>query len=204
MTRYAWSNLCLGSRPPQNGGFIGRRQEPQTTTEAPQTAPQVTQPTPQPTAQPAVQATTQPQQQVQPIEAPQPVTVQSPTQPKQPAPLSPSNAKQPSANLVAQPRSAPGRASTTQRPQLTAPVTAPVNNQLPKLSYTVSPPAKLARDSVYATIKRRNRRSLYVSIGQYYLMACQLTNVAEWWDGSTSCICWELEAEWQAFCRRSV
>lgn len=148
--------ITLGSRPTQNSTFIGRRQD----------APTETQSTPQPTqpvVQPVVQPTTQPQQQVQPTEAPQPVAVQSPTQPKQPAPLSQATAKQPTPNLTSQTRTTPGRASTTQRPQLAAPVAATVNNQLPRLNYTVSTPAKLARDSVYATIKRRNRRSLYVS-----------------------------------------
>jgi hypothetical protein len=144
----------MGSRPTQNSTFIGRRQD----------APTETQSTPQPTqpvVQPVVQPTTQPQQQVQPTETPQPVAVQSPTQPKQPAPLSQATAKQPTPNLTSQTRTTPGRASTTQRPQLAAPVAATVNNQLPRLNYTVSTPAKLARDSVYATIKRRNRRSLY-------------------------------------------
>ncbi len=150
-------DLIVGARPSQNSTFIGRRQDaPQTTPETPQNTQSVAQPAKQPTAHTPTQ-----QQQLQPT--PQPVAVQTQTQPKQPGQLSPSNAKQGASGLVAQ-RASPGRASTSQRPQSMAPVAAPVNHQLPKLHYTVSPPAKLARDSVYATIKRRNRRSLYVSI----------------------------------------
>lgn len=175
--------IGAGSRPAQTGTFIGRRPD------APTEGQGNTQPT-QPAAQPIVQPTPQPQQRT---ETPQPVTAQSPTQPKQPA-------SSPQASPRQQSRATPGRVSTTQRPQLTAPVTAVVNDQLQKLNYTVSAPAKLARDSVYATIKRRNRRSLYVSQkaakpGVRNLTSNNLTERRDW---STACLRWRTQTKGQA------